>query len=361
MPFQSRWQIEIARSSLPTFLFGSVAEALDESKPLFLDAARVEECFLTPSAFRLCCQRLALGLRRSGSFEQGDRVLLFSGNDVYYPVVFLGTVMAGGIFTGANPDYVPRELAYQLRDSDAKYLFSAQSSLSTAVEAAKLIGMPLERVFVFEGAQRNHDDPVTPPPAADATTLRSWTELLAPAVEAKNFQWDDPQFCPDAWHRTLALNYSSGTTGHPKGVEITHANYVSQLHQYLHINALTEHSQKYVTQARWLNFLPLYHAMSQALNIGLAMKYGVSVYVMPKFDFVKMLEYVQAYKISHLTLAPPIVVGLVKSPLVKKFDLSSVEIAAAGAAPLGSEMTKEFNKLWPPGQMNLIQGWGMTE
>lgn len=114
-------------------------------------------------------------------------------------------------------------------------------------------------------------------------------------------------------------------------------------------------------RARWLNFLPLYHAMSQAINITCALLRGVPVYIMPKFDFIQMLEYVQKYRITALTLVPPVVVALAKHPAVKKYDLSSVEAAGCGAAPLGFEVSLEFNRLWPEGQINLTQGWGMTE
>jgi acyl-CoA synthetase (AMP-forming)/AMP-acid ligase II len=149
--------------------------------------------------------------------------------------------------------------------------------------------------------------------------------------------------------------------GQPKGVEITHANYISNCLQFTFIASLKEDYGGRNERARWLNFLPLYHAMSQAINITCALLRGVPVYIMPKFDFIQMLEYVQKYRITTLTLVPPVVVALAKHPAVKKYDLSSVETAGCGAAPLGSEVSSEFNKLWPEGQVNLTQGWGMTE
>ncbi len=114
-------------------------------------------------------------------------------------------------------------------------------------------------------------------------------------------------------------------------------------------------------RARWLNFLPLYHAMSQTIHIACALLRGVPVYIMKKFDLIQMLEYVQKYRITTLTLVPPVVVALAKHAAVKTYDLSSVEGAGSGAAPLGFEVSMEFNCLWPEGQVNLSQGWGMTE
>lgn len=101
--------------------------------------------------------------------------------------------------------------------------------------------------------------------------------------------------------------------------------------------------------------------MSQTINIGYALLKGVPVYIMNKFDFFRMLEYVEKYRITNLSLVPPVVVALTKHPAVKKYDLSSVEAAGSGAAPLGHRVSLELNRLWPEGQVNLRQYWGMTE
>jgi len=87
----------------------------------------------------------------------------------------------------------------------------------------------------------------------------------------------------------------------------------------------------------------------------------VPTYIMPKFDFNKFLQHIQDFKITGLNLAPPIAVKLAKDPLVKQYDLSSVRNAGCGAAPLSHEVAKQVDELWPRGQVNLKQGWGMTE
>lgn len=92
-----------------------------------------------------------------------------------------------------------------------------------------------------------------------------------------------------------------------------------------------------------------------------ALKQNIPVYFMAKFDFVQMLEYTQKYRITFLILVPPVVVALAKHPITKKYDLSSVENVGSGAAPLGREVCVELEKLWPNGQVNVKQGWGMTE
>lgn len=211
MPRRSRWRIEIPKCSLPTLILKSASEPLDEERPCFLDADRPDTRYLTQSNYRLWCQRFALGLSKTGRFEKGDRLLLFSGNDLFYPVVFMGTVMAGGIFSGANPSYLATELAYQLKDSGARLLLCAKSSMETGVQAARMAGIPTEDIFVFDGDM--NDDAATAAGQSDNGPYCSWKKLLASPEDAKTYEWEDLRCPEDACQSTMALNYSSGTTG----------------------------------------------------------------------------------------------------------------------------------------------------
>ncbi|KAJ5682478.1 hypothetical protein N7462_005643 [Penicillium macrosclerotiorum] len=352
MPHKSRWQIDIPNGHLASLLLTSPTAPLSQSQKCYLDAARPDTHYFTPHEFRLWSQRFAAGLRKSG-LQPGDRVLLFSGNDLFFPVVFMGIIMAGGIFTGANPTYVARELAFQLQDSGATYLICAATSLDTGIEAARLAGLKREQVFVFDNALYEGR-------GASQKGCRHWGELVASEAEGRGFAWDALD-TPALADTTLALNYSSGTTGRPKGVEITHKNYAANMMQYAHMGTLHPDWEARRARARWLCFLPMYHAMAQSIFISVALLRGTPVYIMPKFDFLQMLEYTQAYRITDLTLVPPVVVMLAKHPAVKNYDLSSVESVGSGAAPLGREVCVEVEKLWPEGKINIKQGWGMTE
>ncbi|KAJ5126982.1 hypothetical protein N7448_007761 [Penicillium atrosanguineum] len=334
MPYKSRWTIDVPNTHLATLLLKSPTAALSQTQPCFLEAARPDTHYFTPHDFRLWSQRFAVGLLKSG-LQPGDRVLLFSGNDLFFPVVLMGITMAGGIFTGANPTYVARELAYQLQDSGATYLICANISLNTGIEAAKLAGLSRDRVFIFDNAIYD-----------GAGQARSGCPY-----------WGGSELAD----QTLVLNYSSGTTGRPKGVEITHKNYAANMLQYTHLGTLNPDYEARKARARWLCFLPMYHAMAQNIFIAAALHRGTPVYIMPKFDFVQMLEYTQKFRITDLILVPPVVVMLAKHPIVKKYDLSSVEAVGSGAAPLGRETCSEVEKLWPEGKINVKQGWGMTE
>ncbi|KAJ5915703.1 hypothetical protein N7466_011636 [Penicillium verhagenii] len=354
MPYASRWKIDIPNTHLATLLLKSPTAPLSKTNKAFIEAARPETHYLTPHAFRLWSQRFAAGLLKSG-LQPGDRVLLFSGNDLFFPVILMGVIMAGGIFTAANPTYVARELAYQLQDSGATYLLCAGSSLPTGLEAAAQAGLPRSRVFVFDSDVFDGSHSSFP-----QSGCAYWGALIASVEEGEAFAWEELGSAGLA-DRTLALNYSSGTTGRPKGVEITHKNYVANVLQHTHLTTLRKGYEVRKASMRWLCFLPMYHAMAQTIFIAGALVHGTPVYIMPKFDFQKMLEYTQAFRITDLTLVPPVVVMLAKHPLVKEYDLSSVDTVGSGAAPLGREVCAEVERLWPAGVINIKQGWGMTE
>jgi acyl-CoA synthetase (AMP-forming)/AMP-acid ligase II len=315
------------------------------------------------SNYRLLSKRVALGLQKAG-LKAGDRVLIFSNNNLFFPSVFLGVLMAGGIVTGANPTFVPRELAYQLRDSGASFLFVADHALKTAFDAAAEVGFPRDRIFVLgskgllapEVARSSHPQPGVKG-RVDGT--RHWTELLAGNVsQAEDWSWTEPT---DPEQTTCCLNYSSGTTGVPKGVEISHYAYVANGVGVMHIHRLRPDWAEKLKRDRGLCFLPLYHAYGQTYFVANFPHLGVPVYVMPSFDFVKMLEYIQRFRINMLACVPPIIVALAKHPLTKKFDLSSLETVGSGAAPLARELAEEVQKLFPGRELYVRQGWGMTE
>ncbi|GMG37077.1 unnamed protein product [Aspergillus oryzae] len=105
----------------------------------------------------------------------------------------------------------------------------------------------------------------------------------------------------------------------------------------------------------------MYHSMAQMIMIAATLALNTPIYIMPKFNFIQMLGYTQKYRITDYVVVPPIVVALAKHPAVKKFDLSSVEDIGCGAAPLGKKVSEQLQALWPPGKVNIRQGYGMTE
>lgn len=228
MPIHSRWQLPLEVSSLPTFIFGKPDSPLKTpSTEAFIDADRPETHFLTHQTFKTWSQRLGAGLKKAG-LQPGDRVLLFSGNNILYPVVFMGILMAGGVFTGTNPGYVARELAYQLKDSGAKFMICADGSLEMGIDAAESIGMSKDRIFrldddLFEGTGKSR------------LGVKNLNVMMESEEVGKVFKWQEPE---DPKAEICCLNYSSGTTGVPKGVMISHFAYVANTTQYAYMGEL---------------------------------------------------------------------------------------------------------------------------
>lgn len=143
-------------------------------------------------------------------------------HQIYYSMAFLGIVAAGGVFAGTNPSHTVYELAHSWKVAEAQALIVEPELLPNALKAAKEIGLSLNRIFIFD-----HHTPIDSPNTASEngwSGLKSWRELMKHG-ESDWERWDDEKRCKET---TAARLFSSGTTGMPKAVEMTHHNFVSQ-------------------------------------------------------------------------------------------------------------------------------------
>lgn len=191
MPYKSRWSVPIPDCSLPTLLFTSATHTESPSvasKPAYIDAANPETDFFTRQSFKLWCQRFALGLNRLPGFKAGERVLIFSANNLAVPVAFMGVIMAGGIYTGANPTFTARELSNQLKDSDPAYLLCSEGSLETSIEAAKIAGISRDKIRYIDADllfRKGHEN------KPDIKGVRYWSDVFAKESESRSYQWPE--------------------------------------------------------------------------------------------------------------------------------------------------------------------------
>jgi acyl-CoA synthetase (AMP-forming)/AMP-acid ligase II len=273
-------------------------------------------------------RRAAAGLAKRG-FGKGDVLAIYCPNLPEYAIVFLGVAMAGGVNTTVNPLYTADELANQLRDSGARFLVTVPLFLEKAKEGAAKSGV--EEIFVLGAAEG----------------ARPFTDLMQAGDQPPAVRMNPAE-------DLVALPYSSGTTGLPKGVMLTHRNLVANLCQAEGMRNFECFGEQDITMA----VLPFFHIYGMVVIMMLGLAGGGTILVMPRFDMMEFLTFVQKYRVTILPLVPPIVLGLVKHPAVAQFDLSSVRLIFSGAAPLGEEMARALSqKLGCP----VVQGYGMTE
>jgi acyl-CoA synthetase (AMP-forming)/AMP-acid ligase II len=259
-------------------------------------------------------------------FKKGDVFAIYSPNIPEYGIVFHAVSLIGGIVTTVNPLYTVEELAFQLKDSGAKYLITIPMFLDKALEAVKQ--SKVEEVFIFgegEGA--------TP----FAALFQSDGQV--PAVDI------------NPGEDLIALPYSSGTTGLPKGVMLTHRNLVANITQCQGVESLPEDEVL-------VGVLPFFHIYGMVVILNFGLFSGNTIVSMPRFDMEQFLKVIQDYKVTRGYLVPPIILGLTKHPMVDQFDLSSLKMLNSGAAPLGEDVAQAcFERIG----CTVKQGYGLTE
>ncbi|KAF1973960.1 4-coumarate-CoA ligase-like protein [Bimuria novae-zelandiae CBS 107.79] len=283
------------------------------------------------------------GLKALWDWQKGDVLALYTTNCIDTPSVTWGCHWAGGVLSPANPAYTVEELVFQLKDSGAKAIVTQMAFIKNAQEAATQVGIPLDRVIVM-GDQRDPSFMVK-----HFTSIRK-TAGSAHYRRTKAKPNDDLAF----------LVYSSGTTGHPKGVMLTHRNIVSntimlKASEGGHMSSTggpTGEGDKI------LAFLPFFHIYGLTCLIHHSLYSGLQLVVMPRFELEDFCKFIQEFKITFLYVVPPIVVLLGKHPLVSKYDLSTVRMMNSGAAPLTKELVETvYNRLKIP----IKQGYGLSE
>jgi acyl-CoA synthetase (AMP-forming)/AMP-acid ligase II len=270
-------------------------------------------------------RRAAVGLSRRG-FGKGDVFAICSPNLPEFAVAFHGVAALGGIVTPINPLATATELAHQLNDSGAAYLVTTPPFTEKALEAAGK--SKVREVFVF----------------GEAAGATAFADLLA----------DDgplPEVRIDAREDLVALPYSSGTTGLPKGVMLTHANLVSNLCQ---MDGAEPLSQDDVVIA----VLPFFHIMGLMVVLNRGLSKGATIVTLPRFELEPFLEVMQRYGVTRAYLVPPIVLALAKHPLVERYDLSKLQTIVSGAAPLSAELADACAARLG---CQVKQGYGLTE
>jgi 4-coumarate--CoA ligase len=268
--------------------------------------------------------RFAGGLAERG-FGKGDTLGLMAPNIPEYAIVFHAVAVAGGTITTINPTYGAEEVRFQLQDAGASMLITIGMFAETALEAIE--GTDVSEVLSIDGGEG----------VGDAMALMGEPVAQVPVDPSTD---------------VVVLPYSSGTTGLPKGVMLTHRNLVANVAQCEPCIQVDDEGEAA------LSFLPFFHIYGMQVLMNSSLANGMTVITMPRFDLEQALTLVQERKVTRFFAVPPIVLALAKHPIVEQFDLSSLKQIFSGAAPLGAELAAEASQRVG---CEVVQGYGMTE
>ncbi|KAK1615470.1 hypothetical protein QYE76_020987 [Lolium multiflorum] len=313
--------------TLQSYCFAKMSEVA--SRPCIIDGQTGAS--YTYTEVESLTRRAAAGLRRMGVCK-GDVVMNLLRNCPEFAFSFLGAARLGAATTTANPFYTPHEIHRQAEAAGAKVIVTEACAVEKVLEFAAGRGVP---VVTVDGKRDGCVD---------------FAELIAgealPEAEEAGILPDD----------VVALPYSSGTTGLPKGVMLTHRSLVTSVAQ------LVDGPNPNVCFNKddaLLCLLPLFHIYSLHTVLLAGLRVGAAIVIMRKFDVGALVDLVRAHRITIAPFVPPIVVEIAKSDRVTAHDLASIRMVLSGAAPMGKDLQDAFMAKIPNAVLG--QGYGMTE
>ncbi len=267
----------------------------------------------------------AAGLTERG-FRAGDVFAIYAPNCIEYAVAFHAVSWLGGVITTVNPAYTADELEHQLKDSGAIRLLTTPELMAKAAPAA--FGAGISEIYVVGEA-----------------------EGAIPFSDVSKSDGDLPAAIVDTAKDTIALLYSSGTTGLPKGVMLTHQNLVANIEQTAAVGIYGEDDVV-------LCLLPIFHVFGLQVLLNLGLASGATLVLLPRFEIESFLSAVERYGVTYAALVPPIVLILSTHEAVDRYDVTRLQRITCGAAPLSAATSRACaNRLG----CAVEQGYGLTE
>jgi acyl-CoA synthetase (AMP-forming)/AMP-acid ligase II len=329
MPFASPFpDVDIPDISVYECLFGGISDP-DADRIALVDA---EDGGVTSYREMIARVDTLAGALADREIGVGDVVGLLSPNSSAFAVAFHGILRAGAAATTINALYTAKDIARQLTDSCAKLLMTVTALLPQAAEAAAAVGFSDDQLVVLDGDEGTADGR----PKA--------TDLLGPGAPP-------PHVSCDPTTHLAVLPYSSGTTGNPKGVRLTHRNLVANIAQIRAVMDVTPDD-------RIVAVLPFFHSYGLTVLLNAALHARARLVIMSRFDLVEFLATIQNHRCTYAFIAPPVAVALAKHPIVDSYDLSSLKAVYSAAAPLDEDLARAVMQRLG---CRFAQGYGLSE
>ncbi len=311
--------VDIPNLPLAQVVLGALAEA-DTDRTAIIEGAGGRR--VTYGQLHALVAATARELAASG-LRAGDVVALHAPNSIDFAVLFHACGALGVAVTTIPVLAVAEDIGTQLRVSGAQRIYAAPSLLDTASRGAEEAGLPAGAVHRLDLSERE--------------------------LESESGELELAGFDPAT--TLMALPFSSGTTGHPKGVELTHGNIVANICQ-------VEERMGVDRDDVVIAVLPFFHIYGMTVLLNLALKRRATLVTMPRFDLEQFLALIQQHRVTFAFVAPPIAVALAKHPLIDAYDLSSLREIFSGAAPLDEHLAEAVETRL---DVAVRQGYGMSE
>jgi long-chain acyl-CoA synthetase len=303
---------------------------------------------LTYGQLNAFANRVANALKEM-NIGHGDKVALVCPNLPYFPMIYYGILKAGAAVVPLNVLFKPREVAYHLADSDAKAVFVFEGT--NELPMAKCVKEGFDKTETCEQLVVITLDQTAKSPFDEHKTL-------AQIIHDKSDKFESYPTAPD---NTCAILYTSGTTGQPKGAELTHSNiYFNAIVAFnLHIPGLNYSDGK---QKVCLITLPLFHTTGQTAQMNAHLFAGHKVVLLPRFDAQAALEAIRKEGVNFWTGVPTMYWGILKYAEENNIDTApyaeTMAIASSGGAAMPVEVMKKFENTF---NVKILEGYGLSE
>lgn len=275
------------------------------------------------------------GALRGLGVQPGQHVALLLPNTPHFPVSYFGILHAGNVVVPLNVLLTADEIAYHIEDSDSVVLVAWEGFAAQAIEAVGRVPTCKHLILV----KASPTDPTAPDGCLSFNALLGSAKAL-------------PEYHPTMPDDRAVILYTSGTTGKPKGAELTHFNLFYNAEYVCRRLIPGDHSRVA------LAVLPLFHSFGQTAVQNATLALGGSLVLLPRFDAATAFALMQKHKVTLFAGVPTMYFGLLHYPEADKFDLSSLTICVSGGAAMPVEVMRAFDHKY---RVNILEGFGLSE